>query len=426
MDSIIIIGAGAAGLMAAYELSKHNKNIILLEAKNRLGGRIHTVYDPAFSQHLETGAEFIHGNLPLTFCLLKEAGIPYHTISGKMVHLKKEKNKVVKDDENDNWDEAMDEMKNLKADMPLKNFLDTFFNDDKYKALRSSVKNFAGGFDLADITTASTKSLYREWKEEWGDQYRVDGGYKLLIDYLEKQCKKNGCIINTNCCAKKISWQKNEVNIITMCSRFFKGNKLVVTVPVSVLQKNNKSEDYIEFAPAIPEHINAAKNIGFGTVIKIFLEFEESFWSKKTNDAAFIITEENISTWWTQLPVKNNLLIGWVGGEKAISLKDNTNEEILGLALQSLANTFQINIDLIKTKLKASKVSNWWKEPDINGGYSFNTIKSVDAKKVLEKPVENTIFFSGEALYQEVPIGTVEAALASGKKTAQQVLKIIK
>ncbi len=424
MNSIIVIGAGAAGLMVAYELSKHNNQVIVLEAKNRLGGRVFTLDDNNFSQPIETGAEFIHGNLPVTISLLKEASISYHAINDTMFHLEKGKFNKQKNFAED-WNKLMKQMHDLKEDMPLADFLHTFFKDEKYASLINSVKNFAGGFDLAEISTASTKALYREWSEDMGVQYRVDGGYKLLIDHLQAQCKKNGCIIHTDCCAKKINWQKNEVNILTMCSRIFKSNQLIITVPASVLQANANSEDYIEFHPAIPQHIEAAKNIGFGAVIKIILQFSENFWNQK-KEAGFILTDEEIATWWSQLPVKNSILTGWVGGEKAMALKEKTDAEILDKALQSLSNAFNISVEELKYKLKASKITNWCKEPDINGGYSFNTIKTVEARKVLRQPVNETIFFSGEALFEGTPGGTVEAALSAAKETALQVLKLHK
>src|SRR6476619_6448005 len=91
MESILVVGAGAAGLMAAYELSKKGNQVIILEAANRLGGRIHTVTDPSFSQPIELGAEFIHGDLKLTLSLLKESSIKYRETKGEMLHLKKGK-----------------------------------------------------------------------------------------------------------------------------------------------------------------------------------------------------------------------------------------------------------------------------------------------------------------------------------------------
>ena len=122
---------------------------------------------------------------------------------------------------------------------------------------------------MADTTKASTISLYNEWKNEEDVQYRIEGGYKKLIDFLEAECKKNGCVIYTDCCAKKINWKQNEVTVLSMCSRIFKAEKIVITVPVSAIQSNKTEMNYVEFEPAIPNYINAAKNIGFGTVVKI-------------------------------------------------------------------------------------------------------------------------------------------------------------
>ena len=378
----MVVGGGAAGLMAAYELSKHPFQVTVLEAKNRLGGRIYTINDSSFSQPIEPGAEFIHGDLPFTFSLLNEAGIAYHATDGKMFHLEKGKFKKQKFFSED-WNKLMKQMRELKKDISLDDFLNKYFKDDKYHDLRESVKNFAGGFDLADISTASTKALCSEWSEETGQQYRINEGYKKLVDHLESQCKKNGCAIQTNCCVKKVSWQKNEVNILTMCSRLFKSNKAILTVPISVLQANSHNENYIEFTPSIPQHIEAAKKIGFGGVIKIILEFSENFWNKEEKDVGFIFIDEEVPTWWSQLPVENTILTGWLGGEKANALKEKTDEYILETALRSLSNAFGLPLENLRSKLKASKICNWYKEPDINGGYSFNTIESFNAKKIL-------------------------------------------
>jgi len=81
---ILIVGAGAAGLMAAFTLSKAGKKVIVLEARDRIGGRIHTLHDDLFFKHAELGAEFVHGNLPITMQLLHEAGIAYISGEGEM------------------------------------------------------------------------------------------------------------------------------------------------------------------------------------------------------------------------------------------------------------------------------------------------------------------------------------------------------
>ena len=373
---------------------------------------------------MEAGAEFIHGDLQITISLLKEAGISYQEINDNMFRFEKGKAEKEKSFA-EHRDSLIKKMSSLNHDMPLSDFLNEFFGGRKYAQLRESVESFASGFDLADISTASTKALCREWSKEMDTQYRIDGGYKKLVDYLETRCRDNNCVISMNCCAKKISWSTHEVNVLTMCSHIYKASKLVVTAPVSVLQASTDSANYLEFTPTISQHVEAAKNIGFGPVIKIILEFSEPFWQEKQKDIGFIFTGEAIPTWWTQLPVKNNILTGWVGGNKAIALKDERDEAILDKAIHSLSNSFQIPAEELHKKLQASVIANWCKEPDINGGYSFYTMETTTAKNVLSKPVNDTIFFAGEALFQGIAGGTVEAALSTAKNTAAKVLKTL-
>src|SRR5437764_275349 len=112
--------------MAAYELSKNKKKVIVLEATCRLGGRIHTYSNNEFSEPVELGAEFIHGKLPLTLNLLKKADIKYHSVKGKMYHLEHGKFKKRHDD-GEHWNQLMKRMKELKHDIPLSDFLEHFF-----------------------------------------------------------------------------------------------------------------------------------------------------------------------------------------------------------------------------------------------------------------------------------------------------------
>ena len=208
-----------------------------------------------------------------------------------------------------------------------------------------------------------------------------------------------------------------------MCSQYFEGNKIIVTVPVSALQADENDLWYIEFAPAILQYTEAAKHIGFGTVIKIILQFSDSFWSEAKKDAGFILTGEKIPTWWTQLPQKDPILTGWFGGPKAAAFKSATDEEILEAALQSLASAFAKPIDFIKNKLQAHKLANWSNVPNISGGYSYNKPGSYEAKKLFGQPIEETIFFAGEAFFRGDTSGTVEAALISGREAALRVLQ---
>src|SRR4051812_28540106 len=88
MEKIIIVGAGIAGLTAAFHLSNDGQSATIIEARNRMGGRIHTLHDEIFLMPVEAGAEFIHGDLKETTHLLKEAGIEYYEMEGRMFRIK--------------------------------------------------------------------------------------------------------------------------------------------------------------------------------------------------------------------------------------------------------------------------------------------------------------------------------------------------
>src|SRR5258706_8993197 len=126
-EHIIIVGGGAAGLMAARELLKQENSVTILEADNRLGGRIHTLQHPSFKQPVEKSVEFIHGNLPLTIQLLKEGRIEYVPVKGAMIRLVNDEWKV-QDDFTIGWKELMNRMNEVKEDMTMDAFLEKNFS----------------------------------------------------------------------------------------------------------------------------------------------------------------------------------------------------------------------------------------------------------------------------------------------------------
>ncbi len=419
---IIIIGAGAAGLMAAAELSKAGQKVIVLEARDRVGGRVYTITDNAFEQHIEAGAEFIHGNLKTTLSLLGEAGLPYDETAGRFFRFENNHWKN-EDDENIDWTELMNKLNALKEDTTIAQFLNTNFNNEKYAKLRQSIKAFAEGYDAADITKASAFALRKEWEQEDEPQYRVTNGYIQLINFLKDKCQANGSVIHLSTIVKKAEWNNNKVKITTKDALTYEANKLVVTVPVSILQSDKNAEAFIEFIPSIHSYTDAYKQIGYGSVIKILLQFDKAFWEDEIKNAGFILSDQKIPTWWTQLPSHNSLLTGWKAGASVNELRNASNELILQQALESLASIFKKSGEEIQKHLSAYKVFNWSNDPFSLGGYSYATIQTQEAKKLLNTPLHKTIYFAGEALAEDSAAGTVEAALSSGFETAQKALK---
>ena len=411
--SIIIIGAGAAGLFAARTLSAAGHTVTVLEANDRIGGRINTIHPAGFTQPIEEGAEFMHGKLPLTMQLLKEAGVEYQPVAGRFIQVK---NGRWSDQEEFvvGWDELMDRMTDLKNDMTLTDFLQQYFPDDKYAPLRKSAQRFAEGFDVADPHDVSVFSIRDEWMNEQEEQYRIPGGYNQLVQYLQKASIADGCSIHTSSAVKTVRWQPNKVEVITAGGQTFTAQKLIITAPLGVLQAPGQHTTAFTFEPAIDAQTQAIQQIGFGSVVKVMLQFSTPFWLEYRKDIGFLLSEEAIPTWWTQLPDTFPLLTGWVGGPQAARFTDTAKETIVDQALQSLANIFTMRVDQVKALLTAAYVVKWQTNSFSLGAYSYSKLFTEAARKLLNEPVQDTIYFAGEAFYEGEAGGTVEAALHSG------------
>ena len=417
MYDVIIIGGGATGLMAMKTMLKAGYKVCLLEAANTAGGRIATLHQP-FTQPAESGAEFIHGDLKLTLQLLKDANIPYEPVVGRMISVRKGKWNT-EEEHNEHWEEMLQRLHALENDMTIVNFLDRYFADPIYNALRNTVQRFAEGFDLADISNASILSVKDEWNNMEETQYRIPGGYCQLINYLMDECRRLGGELFFNSVVNAVNYGNNKATVHTTDNKQFECTKIIITVSAGVLKSGN-----ITFSPPLTLHDEAIRQLGFGMVIKILLEFKNPFWKSYADDIGFLLTDEMVPTWWTQLPAESNLLTGWIGGSAAGLQSEESDTAILRSSLLSLSSIFNIAAEKLQEQLVHYKIINWHNHPYIKGGYSYNTIYSAGAKQILSEPVDDTIYFAGEAIYAGESQGTVEAALQSGLAVAEKIINI--
>jgi monoamine oxidase len=424
-STILIIGAGASGLIAARRLSAAGCSVTLLEAAASPGGRILTLSAPGFSGPIEAGAEFVHGDLPISLQLAGEAGISLFP-----THYAQMTNTPVKDmaadapreeqhgeDRRAYWDELLEKMGQMEEDQPFGAFLATQFPGEKYAGLRKNARQFAGGYDLADLHTVSTRALYKEWiSEEDSGAYRVGGGYRRLVDYLVNECLRQGCNFHFSSPVILIRWQEGRVEVTTAGGEHFSAHRLIVTASLGAIPS-------LRFFPPIAEYIGAAGRIGYGSVIKILLEFKTPFWKeKKTGDQTlFIVGDQPVPTWWTQTPETSSLLTGWLTGEAMRSFQLLDEKVRVDRCLDSLAVIFSTDRNILQQELNASLILDWQQQPYICGAYSFDTVATPASRALLRRPIADTLYFAGEAIYEGSAPGTVEAAFHSGLEVAEKI-----
>ncbi|MBC8046698.1 MAG: FAD-dependent oxidoreductase [Fimbriimonadaceae bacterium] len=417
---IIIVGAGMAGLMAGKILSENGLKVIIEEARDRIGGRVYTYEDDNFPEPVELGAEFIHGDLPVTFEILKEAKINYTATGGESYRF--ENGKLLANDFFIlQWSLLEEKLSALNEDITIADFLNTHFAGEEFVELRNYIRGFVEGYDAADPKLASAFALRNEWLSKNDEtSYRITGGYAKLIEYLYDNIIKHKGEIILSSPIKEVQWNDGYATVITDEQKKYSAKKIIIAVPIGVLQQSA-----ITFYPEIPEKISAAKQIGYGDVIKILIAFKKRFWEDAgLRNLGFLFTGKSIPTWWTQHPQNSSVLTGWLAGPPAGEMKNINEDAILQNAITSLAETFQFTTAELEGLIIAKKVVNWSADKFTGGAYAYATLYTAEARKILSEPVDDIIYFAGEALFDGPAMGTVEAALSSGKEVAEKIIKM--
>ena len=419
LTHFVVVGAGAAGLMTARELARAGKRVTILEARARCGGRIDPLPAEEFGYPAEGGAEFVHGAAPLTRAVMREAGLSLLPRGGTRWSTR---TGALLPDESSlphagRFYRALQE---VKADLPIAEFLETHFADRRYDELRRSITRTVEGYDAADPRRASTLALRDEWMaRDEGEHGRIAKGYGALVEYLLSECRRHGAAIHFGAAVTAIDEAGGRIALRCDGGVTFEADAAILTVPPPLLSE-------IALPPAARERVAATADIGFGNVVKILFRFATKWWAGHSGrdlaDLSFLLSDATVPTWWTQYPDGYPVLTGWFAGPKADRVSSLTEAELIDLGLASLAEIFDLPLDRIRRDLVASRAINWGNDPFARGAYSYATPRTREAQLLLKKPNGDAIFFSGEALYAGPDMGTVEAALASGQETAQTIL----
>ena len=417
-EHIVVVGAGAAGLVAARELARAGKRVTILEARERCGGRIHPLPAEQFGYPADGGAEFIHGEAPVTRALLREAGLSAQEIEGTQWSF--DGTGLSHEDRDDPHEAELHAvLRNLKDDLTVADFLRRHFAGPEYVRLRHSIERMVEGYDAADPERASILALREEWMDGGHhSQARIAGGYGALIEFLVEECRRHGAAIRLGCAVSAIAEEGGVLAVRCAGGDAHGCDRAIVTVPLPLLRD-------IALPVSARTKAAAAGDIGFGSVIKILLHFARPWWREQKPDLAdmtFLLSEQTIPVWWTRYPDQHPVLTGWFGGPRTAELAHLDERGLIEAGLSSLAAIFGLSHDDIARELVAGAATNWGHDPFARGAYSWATPKTRAAQTILAG-ADGPVLFSGEALYRGRDMGTVEAALASGLQTAGMILR---
>ena len=418
---MIVVGGGAAGLAAAAALCRRGVEVTLLEARDRLGGRVDTRPDPVLGVALERGAEFVHGRPETTLALARRAHAPVRRVPDR--HLRRRGGRLV--------DAA-------RAFAQAQALLGEGTRDDEpFAALLRRARprgdvarlaaEFVRGFYLADPRTASSRALAEMTRamDELGADvtHRVEGGYARVLAPLARALEGERATVRLGAAVEELRWRPGAVEV---SARGLAGGRLaplaaeraVVTVPVPMLQDGG-----LRFVPPLAEQRRAAAMLTMGPIVKVLLRFRRAPWDGAgPRRLVFLhVDRAPVPVFWTLAPLDAPVLVGWAGGPDSARLAGRPAAEVLRLALASAARGLGRPPGALEELLDGGEVVDWTSDPFARGGYAVFPTGSRGASEALARSVAGTLFFAGEATAGG-HAGTVEGALRSGERAAREVL----
>ncbi len=415
---ILIIGGGIAGLTAARCLTEAGLHVTLLEARDRLGGRIYT--QPEAQYPVELGAEFVHGRPQELLALAAEAGVPIVPVEGGF-----------RRKSGGSWAEAGSLMAKvdhlfarMPADEPDQSFQHYLDRTGESEEVLQQAMGYVEGFHAADPALISVHSLIRDSRAEeaiQGDhQYRVASGYQSMVQAVVDRIDRQNCNRVMNCVVQEISWRKNEVVARTSQAEYVAA-RAIITLPLGVLKSNS-----IVFSPVLPEKQNACSFLEMGPAVRVSLCFCEKFWERDSEmtDLGFLFTDDpQFPTWWTSNPLPYPILTGWAAGGYAVAYSGQSRSEIVHSAVQALGRIMSVDARSLGQQMTSAFTHDWQSDPFSRGAYSYAAVGGIAAAEELAAPVEETLYFAGEATNCDGYNGTVHGAIATGRRAAQELLQ---
>lgn len=417
---VLVLGAGIAGLAAARTLTDKGLSVIVLEARNRIGGRAWT--DSSLGVPLDLGASWIHGvrGNPITK-LAKQFGVKTvptndeNSIEFAADGTELPHDEFVRMEElfEEIYEEVAEMQDNTDDDMPLQAAIDQVIASRRLSEADLRRLNYYIHLVTALEYGADAKDLSLWWwdqdEEFGGEEVIFPGGYNQITDGLAKDLD-----IRLGEVVKTVRYGADGVEVETSQGSYV-ADKAVVTFPLGVLKQAS-----VKFEPPLSESKQVAiQRLGMGVLNKVYLKFPEVFWDEDVETISYV--GERLGEWcdWLSfVPFTGEpILMAFHGGDKGFALEDLSDDEIVAGAMRTLRVMFGDDIPEPKGVL----ITRWGKDAFSFGAYShIPPFASGDDYDALAEPVGDVLFFAGEATSREYP-STVHGAYLSGLRAAEEI-----
>lgn len=421
---VIVVGAGIAGLAAARALAERGQDVVVLEARDRIGGRIWT------SRHwpdvpVDLGASWIHGvdGNPITELARKagartvatslDSGTEYGTdgeevdkaTTAAIEHWRTQIAEALTDAQDEADDEARDASLRAVAQRAVN--WPTLSEGDK--TLVASVLNdyeheYSGSVD--DLS-----SLYFDDDDKIkGKDALFPGGYGAITDYLAE-----GLTVHTGAAVTGIDWNDSGVTVATDTAAF-DGDHVVVTLPLGVLQSGA-----VEFGPGLPAgKTTAIGELGMGVLDKCYLRFPTEFWPD-TDWLNYVPSLDKAGQWgqWINYSraADQPILLGFNAADFGRTSETWTDTDLVASAMATLHTIYGPGIPAPIDH----QTTRWSADPYARGSYSFNKLGSTpEMRHDLAAGIDDRVHFAGEAT-DRTSFGTVHGAYNSGLRAAKEI-----
>lgn len=414
---VVVVGAGAAGIAAARGLRAAGRDVMILEARGRVGGRIWTTLDLA-PFPVELGAEYIHGEHVVTRRWLQEFGLDavdarrgegWWAFAGGKLLDPKAFAALMPSHPFDDLCDAASAWGSAPATMETALRVWARRNATSQLETAWGLWNSAACVDRgADLEHLGVDTLLEATYPEDGDEnFRVSGGYSSM---LERAASPLDVRLDTP--VRAVEWSDHGATVHSG-SIMIACQHVVVTLPLGVLKAG-----VVLFNPPLPDwKRDAVERLGVGHVDTVVLVFDAPFWP------------EAMGGLFTDLDAQSWLVPGWGWGQRVPVLRAlmggraaerfETTPDPVAKAVRELEMVFGVGL---AGRLRKGLFAGWGTDPWARTGYSYVPPGGRGLRAALAEPVGRVLFFAGEATHVVRP-GTVHGAIESGERAATEVLK---